>query len=256
MKQEKKAIDTVRIALVTGGIRGIGKAVVEDLHKNGFFVIVNYRKKNKETEKIIAEMSKNMKSLSFIEADISNKKNVEKMFKKIKAAHTHIDILINSAGIIETSKDETLENITEESLNKYLDTNFLGGIYVTQESIPLLKRSLSGRIIFINSALSFIGSKRRFGYVTSKTINVGTVRALSLELAPFKICVNAVVPGYIETRMSSFTGRELSTKLEKIPLNRIGSSEEVAYLVSFLCSNKSSYITGQHLHINGGLYLS
>jgi 3-oxoacyl-[acyl-carrier protein] reductase len=244
------------VALVTGGTRGIGKAIVEQLLRDGFFVIVNHRRTNGDTRKMKSQLQKASSHLHFFEADVSDEKSVRDAFRKIKKEFKVIDVVVSNAGIINNRTDETIGNISLSTLHRMIGVNFFGGIHILKEALPLMKRSSRGRIIFINSALSFIGTGRRFGYTTSKTVNVVTVRALALELAPWNICVNAVVPGYIKTRMYSFKGKELEAKLQKIPLGRLGSPEEVAHLVSFLCSAQSNYITGQHIHINGGLFFS
>lgn len=252
---EKKS-NYKKIALITGGTRGIGKAIVKQLIEDGFFVIVNYRKDDVETKQNINILKDTSTDLYFLRADVSNEIEVSAMFNDIKKNFKKIDVVISNAAIIDNKNNETLENVSLKNLEKSLGVNFFGGINVIKKSIPFLKKSDSGRIIFVNSVLSFIGTGRRFSYITSKTINLGVVKALTLELAPYNICVNAIVPGYIKTRMSSFCGKELENKLCKIPLKKLGEVEDVANLVSFLSSEKSNYITGQHIHVNGGLYLS
>ncbi len=243
------------IALVTGGTRGIGKAIVEQLLRDGFFVIVNYREENANARKTRLQLQKKSTDLYFFKADIGDEKTIKPILKKIKKKFGALDAIINNAGII-NGKDETLENINLPKLRKMIDTNIFGGIHILKETLPLLKKSSRGRIIFINSAISFVGSKSQFGYALSKTAAIGIVRALTLELAPWNICVNAVVPGSIKTRMIRQTEIALQEKIKKIPLGRLGKPEEVADLVSFLCSTKSNYITGQHIHINGGRFFS
>lgn len=243
-------------ALVTGGTRGIGQAIVKQLVQDGFFVIINYPRASENTQKVKLQFKKVSSQVCFLEADVSNEKAVKRMFKIIKKDFKIIDVVINNAGIINNIRDETIENISLPALHCLVDVNLYGGVHILREALPLMKKSRRGRVVFINSALSFVGSSRRFGYIASKTANVGVVRALVHELAPWNICVNAVVPGYIRTRMSNFKGKVLKAKLQKIPLRRLGNPKEVADLVSFLCSTESNYITGQHIHINGGLYLS
>ncbi|MBY0293945.1 SDR family oxidoreductase [Patescibacteria group bacterium] len=244
------------MAIVTGGTRGIGKDIALQLLSEGFFVIVLYKKVRNEVRTFETSLKRKKARAVFIECDISKKEEVIRAVQEIKNITSHVDVLVNNAGIINNDADETLNSISDEDLDELMQTNFFGGLRLTKQLLPLLKKSKQGRIIFLNTALSFIGSPRRFGYIVSKTANVGAVRALALELAPSNICVNAVVPGYIQTRMSNFHGEELKKKLQKIPLERIGTPGEVANLVSFLASEKSAYITGQHIHINGGLFLA
>lgn len=256
----KKSVEDIQekarpVALVTGGTRGIGGAIVEQLLRDGFFVIVNYRENSKDNQEVILRLQNKSPHLYFFRADIANEKAIKSAFQKIKKEIKFLDVIVNNAGII-NKKDETLENVPLPSLHKTISTNIFGSIHILKESLPLLKKSPCGRIVFINSAISFVGSKNQFGYALSKTAAIGIVRALALELAPWNICVNAVVPGSIKTRMIQQTGIALQEKIKKIPLGRLGEPEEVAHLVSFLCSKKSNYITGQHIHINGGRFFA
>lgn len=253
--KEDIQLKTRPVALVTGGTRGIGKAIVEQLLQDGFFVIINYREESENTKKIRLTLQKKSPHLYFFKADIADEKTIKTIFRKIKKEIKTLDVIVNNAGII-NEKDETLENISLPKLHKIINTNIFGSIHILKEALSLIKKSSRGRIIFINSAISFVGSKNQFGYALSKTAAVGIVRALTLELAPWNICVNAIVPGSIRTRMIRQTGIALQEKLKKIPLGRLGEPKEVANLVSFLCSTKSNYITGQHIHINGGRFFS
>lgn len=247
--------NTVPIALVTGSAGGIGQAIVKELITEGFFVIAHYFSNTKKTQNFRQKMEKVTSNILFLQADLRIEIEVNQMFQTIREKFKKIDVLINNAAII-NSKDESLETISSEEMHNMINTNFFGSFFVTKKSLILLKKSSRGRVIFINSASSFVGSNREFGYVTSKAANVGVVKALTLELAPWNICVNAVVPASIDTEMNPFKGEALQRKLNKIPLGRLGKPSEVAYLVSFLSSLKSAYITGQHIHINGGRFFS
>lgn len=252
MKRERSRRKT---ALVTGGARGIGKAIVQELANNDFAVIINYNKSRKPAAALERLLIKQNKECFFVKADISKRAEVEKMTRAIKRRFKSLDALINNAGIIYDKKDQKLENLNWEEYENTLNTNLTGALMTTKSLLPLLKKSRHPRVVFIASSLAFIGSRRRFAYVVSKAGIVGAVRALAMEMAP-DILVNAAVPGYIKTRMANFSKKELAEKLKKIPLKRLGTPEETAKLVSFLASPQNTYITGQCIHINGGLFFS
>lgn len=241
-----------KVALITGGAGGIGGAITERLAEDGFSVVLNYNKSEKQAKKIARKLRQQGKHCLPIKADITNETAVTKMIKKTIATFKSLDVLVNNAGI---NRTQSFEEMTWPDYEELLDTNLRGAIIVTKQALPYLNKSKTAKIIFIASDNAFIGSSRRLAYVVSKSGILGLVKALTLELSP-NILVNGIAPGYIETRMTKFSKNELKEKLKKIPLKRLGKPEEVASLVSFLVSDDNTYMTGQVIHINGGLFLS
>lgn len=245
----------IKTALVTGGVEGIGRAVVLRLVDDGFRIAINYKDaKTKNYAELLAEnLRKKNADFMIIKADISQEKQVREMMRIIKNRFGGLDVVVNNAGINQT---EIFAKLDLRRFNDVLQTNLFGSVLVTKHALPLLKKSNDPRIIFISSVNSFIGSPHRAAYIVSKSGILGLSRALAAELAP-KILVNTVVPGYIDTKMfHKFSRGPVGEKIKKIPLGRIGRPEEVASVVSFLCSQDASYITGQCIHVNGGLYFS
>ncbi len=248
------ASNSTKIALVTGGVTGIGRAIVLRLTKDGFCVVVNYKNSEKEKEafSLMRDLQSQNKECFLIKVDVSDENEVKEMIKKIRKRYKKLDVVVNNAGINQT---QNFRRLKLKDFDKIMDTNLRGAVLVTKYSLTLLKKSESPKIIFVSSMNSFSGSPFRPAYIVSKIGVVGLMRSLALELAP-KISVNAIVPGYIDTQMLKFGREPLNKKTKRIPLKRLGKPEEVAGLVSFLCSSDSSYITGQSIHINGGLFLT
>ncbi len=248
MKLSKKT------ALITGGVTGIGRAAVLRLSDDGFRVIINYKgSENIEDIHFLNEILKRKdKEYLFIKADITKEIEIKNMINKVIKKFKRLDVLVNNAGINQT---QSFQKLKLKDFDKILETNLRGAVLVTKYALPLLRKSKEPKIIFISSINSFLGSISRSSYIVSKSGILGLTKALALELAP-KILVNTIVPGYINTQMLKFGREPLNKKIKRIPLKRLGKSEEVAGLVSFLCSSDSSYITGQSIHINGGLFLA
>lgn len=241
-----------RVALVTGGSRGIGRAIVLRLSDEGFRVVINYNESKKEALELTNLLRQKNRGHLLIKADISNEREVKKMMEMVRKECQSLDVLINNAGII---KSQPLGELELKDFDRVIDTNLRGSVLVTKYGLPLLKRSTDSKVIFIVSSSAFVGSGTQFAYTISKAGLVGTIRALALELAPLGILVNGVAPGYIDTQMASSVKNQMKTGIKKIPLGRIGKPEEVAELVAFLASPRNTYITGQCIHINGGRYM-
>jgi len=242
-----------KTALVTGGSRGIGRAIVLRLADDGFRVIVNYNKSKKEVLELAKTLKLKNQDFLVIRADISKEKEVKKMLETVKKEVGFLDVLVNNAGIIAT---QPFCDLKLNSFDKIIQTNLRGNILVAKYALPFLKKSTGSKIIFILSSSAFVGSSSQFAYVVSKAGLIGAVRALALELASSNILVNGVVPGYINTQMASLVKKQMKAGLKKIPLSRIGEPQEVADLVAFLASSKNSYITGQCIHINGARFMA
>lgn len=256
MRNQIAEYSSKRVALVTGGGRGIGKAVALALWEEGNIVISNQKTLPCDMNHgKPQELFRVKRNFYVVQADVSHEDEVRSMMRNIKEKFGGVHILINNAGMIDASKDDTLETVDWDNFHLSMGVNFFGSVLVTKYALPLLRMSAGAKIVYILSSSSFVGSKRRFSYISSKTALIGLVRSLTLELSP-DILVNAVVPGYIDTRMAVFTEHELQERLKRIPLGRLGRVEEVAHLICFLSSDRNTYMTGQCVHIDGGLYMS
>lgn len=240
-----------RVALITGASRGIGKAIALQLARDGFTVIINYHHKDKDLHDTEQGLKDIEASYCLIKADVTRGKDVHRIFKIVKKRFGIIDVVVNNAGLNQT---KSFVKLKPDDIDKIINTNLTSVFKITAMAVPLMRLSRSPRIIFISSLNSFVGSINRSVYASSKSGLIGLSRSLAQELAP-KFLVNTVVPGYIDTPMlKKFSQEPLSKKVEKIPLRRFGTPKEVAELIAFLASDKSSYITGQCIHINGGVY--
>ena len=237
-----------KTALVTGASRGIGRAIVIELAKNGVNVVLNYNKNEKEALEAL-KIAKGYADCIMIKADVGNFSEVAKMFGIIKEKFGKLDILVNNAGII---TDRTLQNMSIDDWKAVINTNLNGVFNVTRNAMPLIRKD--GRIINISSIVALDGNFGQSNYAASKAGIIGFTRSLAKELGKNGTTVNAVAPGLIETEIlksiPSFKKEELS---KSIPLGRSGTPEDVANLVVFLASKRAGYITGDVLSIDGGL---
>jgi 3-oxoacyl-[acyl-carrier protein] reductase len=240
----------LKFALVTGASRGIGRAVSMKLSQDGFSVLVNFNK-NEEAAKITLKMIKDINgNAELLKFDVSDKNQVKEAIGNWQLSHKedYIDVLLNNAGI---RKDNLLYFMNDEDWSDVINTNLNSFYYVTQNVIKDMVANKHGRIINIVSLSGIIGLPGQTNYSASKAGLLGATKALSKELGKKNITVNAVAPGYIRTDMiAGLNEKELAAN---IPLQRFGEPEEVAELVSFLASDRASYITGQVISINGGI---
>ncbi len=241
-----------QVAVVTGGTRGIGKAIAEELAKNGVQVIVCGR--NPETARQTAEAlsSSGVKTLG-ARLDVSNSEEVEKTFEEIRREFQKIDILVNNAGI---TKDGLLIRMKEEAWDAVIDINLKGVFLCSKAVIPDMAKRRYGRIINITSVAGFMGNPGQANYSASKAGIMGFTKTVAREYAGRGITVNAVAPGFIETTMTEVLPENIKEEMKKIiPLGRFGQVDDIANAVLFLASPESGYITGQVIHVNGGMYM-
>lgn len=241
-----------KFALVTGGSRGIGKEICIKLAQElGYSILINYQSNQaagEETQKIIAENGGNSELIQF---DVNNKEEVESKLNSWKETNPEavIEIIVNNAGI---TRDGLLMWMENEDWNQVLNTSLNGFFNVTRTLIQDLLKNRYGRIINVASISGMKGTPGQVNYSAAKAGLIGATKALAQEIAKRNITVNAVAPGFIETDMTSDLDQGELKKL--VPLNRFGKAEEVADLVCFLASKKASYITGETININGGIY--
>ena len=242
-----------KVALITGATRGIGKEIALELARNGFNIAANCRNINDSLNEMKKEIESYNVKCEFVEADVANFEQCEKMVKQTIEKLGKIDVLVNNAGII---KDNLLLRMTKEEFESVIDVNLVGTFNVTRHVIPYMVKQRSGRIINIASIVGVMGNAGQTNYSASKAGIIGFTKSLAKEVASRNILVNAVAPGFIRTDMTKSMTDEHEDKINAlIPLKRVGDPKEVAKVVRFLSSDDSSYITGQVINIDGGMVM-
>jgi 3-oxoacyl-(acyl-carrier-protein) reductase len=242
-----------KVALVTGGSRGIGRAIAIELAKSGVDVVINNDEKPQEASGVVNEINTSGQRSIYIQADVSDCNQVEKMIDQIMNELGRIDILVNNAGIV---RDKKLEHMTIEHWNRVISVNLTGTFNCTKSIIPFMKDHGGGKIINIASVVGEIGNFGQSNYAASKGGVIAFTKTVAKEYAKDGILVNAVAPGFVKTKMVQNIPEKVMQKiLDQIPLGRLGAPEEVAKLVCFLASDDANYITGQVININGGVYM-
>ena len=242
-----------KVALITGGSRGIGKKIAEEFAKNGYNLVINYISDGTDLKQLEEEFEKIGAKTLFIKTDVSNFLACEEMTKKAIETFGKIDVLVNNAGI---TKDGLLMRMKEEDFNKVIDINLKGTFNVTKNVIPYMMKQKDGRIINISSVVGVTGNAGQSNYAASKAGIIGFNKSLAKELDSRNIRLNAVAPGFIETDMTEVLSDTVKENINsQIALKRMGTAEEVAKVVYFLGSDQSSYITGQVINVDGGMVI-
>ncbi|NMA82597.1 MAG: 3-oxoacyl-[acyl-carrier-protein] reductase [Epulopiscium sp.] len=243
-----------KVALVTGASRGIGKSVALALAKEGAMVAVNYYKDEKGAETVAREIVKKGGQALVVQGNVSIKEEAKKLIDATVEHWGRIDILVNNAGI---TKDGLLLKMKEEDFDSVLATNLKGTFHCLQEASKVMLKQRAGKIINISSVVGVIGNMGQTNYAAAKAGVIGLTKSAAKELAIRGITVNAIAPGFIETDMTETLSDKIKDQLlSNIPLRRLGKPEEVANLVCFLASQRADYITGQVLHVDGGLVMA
>jgi 3-oxoacyl-[acyl-carrier protein] reductase len=244
---------TGRTALVTGGARGLGRQIAIDLAMCGAFVIISYKSDDDaatQTIRTIVELGGDGALLKF---DVSDSKQVERNVNKALEQHKSIEILVNNAGI---ARDGLVGRMKDVDWNDVLNTNLTGAFNMCRMLTKSMIRNRYGRIVNISSTAGELGNAGQVNYSAAKAGLIGLTKALARELAPRNILVNCVAPGMIAGGMANqLNPEQLDAVLKHVPLGRLGTPEDVAASVVFLCSDMANYITGQVFRINGGLYM-
>ncbi|MCO6460723.1 MAG: 3-oxoacyl-ACP reductase FabG [Saprospiraceae bacterium] len=240
-----------KYAFVTGGSRGIGRAICLQLASDGYNVIATYKNNDAAAKELIQLLDKIGGQHQLLKYDVSDPAMTEKTLSEWRKANPDIDvhILVNNSGI---RKDNLMIFMPDQDWKTVIDTNLNSFFYTTKFFVQLMAKKRAGRIINIVSLSGLKGMPGQTNYSASKAGVIGATKALAQEMAKRNITVNAIAPGFIKTDMTDNLNEDELRQL--IPMNRFGSAEEVAYLASFLASEKASYITGQVISINGGLY--
>ena len=241
-----------RVALVTGASQGIGRACAVKLAQCGARVALVARNQQK-LEELAREIAQTGGSARAHAADVENEDQVKAAFKAMIAEFGKIDILVNNAGI---TRDQLIMRMKRADWDAVLNTNLTSAYLCTQQAIPSMLKQRWGRIINITSVFGQMGQGGQANYAASKAGLIGLTMAVAREIGSRNITCNAVAPGFIETAMTSTLSDEIrQSALKMIPLNRVGTAEEVANCVAFLASEEAAYITGHVLNVNGGMLM-
>lgn len=243
-----------KTALVTGASRGIGRDIALTLAEAGADVAVNYAGSEAKAEEVVDKIKAMGRRAFAVQANVASYKDVEAMVKQVTETFGRLDILVNNAGI---TRDNLLMRMKESEWDEVIETN-LKGVFngIKAVSRPMMKQR-SGRIINLASVVGVAGNAGQANYTAAKAGVIGLTKTAAKELASRGITVNAVAPGFIETDMTAKLGDEIQKKLiEQIPLGKLGQPQDVARVVRFLASDDAAYMTGQTLHVDGGMVMS
>lgn len=249
-KENRKPLEG-KVAIVTGGSRGIGAAIAKELARNGAHVAINYQSNTESADAVVKAIEEEGGTSYAIKADVSDGNGIQEFIVAVKERFGKIDILVNNAGI---TRDSTFRKMSEENWNEVIDVNLNSVYRTTSAVINEMLEQKSGRIINISSIIGQAGGFGQTNYAASKAGMIGFTKSLALETAKSGITVNAVCPGFIRTEMvAAMPEKVLDSIVSKVPMQRLGEVDEIAEAVVYLA--KSSYITGQTINVNGGLYM-
>lgn len=241
-----------KIALVTGGARGIGKAICRSLAKDGFKIAINYNNSEKEAIELKNELS-DITEVEIIKCDVSDSVAVKRMFEEISQTLGNVSVLVNNAGVAEQA---LFTNITDEMWQRMINVNLSSAFYCSREALKSMINEKNGVIINIASMWGEVGASMEVHYSAAKAGLIGMTKALAKEVGLSGVRVNAISPGVVLTdMMSSFSESDKEALRDETPLNALGTPGNVADAVSFLVSDKAGFITGQVLSVNGGFVI-
>ncbi|RRD72320.1 MULTISPECIES: 3-oxoacyl-[acyl-carrier-protein] reductase [unclassified Desulfovibrio] len=244
--------DSTPVALVTGGSRGIGRAIAKTLARDGFQVFLTYVSRPEEAEAAVEEIRAAGGKAKAFRLNVGDSEAVSSFFATEIKDRVDLAVLVNNAGI---TKDGFLVRMKDEDFDQVLAINLRGAFVCTREAAKIMSRARKGRIINISSVVGQTGNAGQANYASAKAALLGLTKSCAKELAARQITVNAVAPGFIETDMTSGLSAEVQESYANaIPLKRMGSAADVAEAVAFLASDRASYITGQVLGVNGGMH--
>ncbi|MBD8068332.1 3-oxoacyl-[acyl-carrier-protein] reductase [Bacillus sp. PS06] len=242
-----------KVALVTGASRGIGRAIALELAQQGAKVAVNYSGSEAKANEVVDEIKEMGVEAIAIQANVADSNSVAEMIKEVISTFGSLDILVNNAGI---TRDNLIMRMKEDEWDDVINTNLKGVFNCTKAVTRQMMKQRQGRIINIASVVGVSGNPGQANYVAAKAGVIGLTKTTAKELASRNITVNAVAPGFITTDMTDKLSEEVITAMQnQIPLARLGNPEDISSLVAFLASEKSSYITGQTIHVNGGMVM-
>ncbi|MFZ5966344.1 MAG: 3-oxoacyl-[acyl-carrier-protein] reductase [Bacillota bacterium] len=242
-----------KTAIITGGSRGIGKAIALKLASLGANIVINYTSNPDKAEEVVNEIKNMGREAMAIKANVSKSEDVQNMIKLVEETFPTLDILVNNAGI---TRDGLLMRMKDEDWEQVIDTNLKGTYYCTKAVTKKMMKQKNGKIINVSSVVGVTGNAGQANYAASKAGVIGFTKSVAKELSSRGINVNAVAPGFIQTDMTDVLSDEIKeTLIQNIPMKALGAPEDVANVVAFLCSDDSKYITGQVIHVDGGMVM-
>jgi len=240
----------MKTALVTGGSRGIGKAIAQKLAETSN-VAVGYSNSKEQAVEVVNSIQASGGKAIAVQIDVTDNQSVEKCFELVEKELSSVEILVNNAGI---TKDNIFPRLKQDDWDSVIDTNLTGSFRVSQRAIKGMMKNKWGRIVFISSVAGISGNMGQSNYAASKAGMIGLAKTISKELGSRNITSNVIAPGYIDTDMTSFLNDEQKEDIiGQLSIKRVGKPEDIANMVSFLCSDESEYITGQVFPVDGGL---
>jgi len=244
---------TGKVAIVTGAGRGIGSAIARKLASEGARVAVNYSRSAEAADEVVRGIVEAGGEAIAVQADVANSEQVAGMFKAVIERFGSVGILVNNAGV---TRDKLILRMSEDDWDTVLDTNLKGVFLCCKTAAPLFVKQRHGVIVNVGSVIGKVGQAGQVNYSASKAGLVGLTKSLAKELGSRNVRVNAVAPGFIETEMTEVLKQEFKESiLKQIPLSRFGSAEDVANVVTFLCSEDAAYVQGEVISIDGGLFM-
>lgn len=240
-----------KVALITGGSRGIGKEIAKKFALNGYNLVINYVSENTDLNKLKENFKET--EVLFVKTDVTNYESCENMVKEAIEKFGKIDVLVNNAGI---TKDGLLMRMKEEDFDKVIKVNLKGTFNMTKNVIPYMIKQRNGKIVNIASVVGVTGNAGQANYAASKAGIIGFTKTVARELASRNILANCIAPGFIKTDMTDVLSETVKENIySQIPLNKMGEAKEVANAVYFLASEENTYITGQVLNVDGGMVM-
>ena len=244
-------IESGRVAIVTGGGRGIGRAIAARLAGEGAQLAISYRRDDAAAEESAQKVRKAGVRCELFKGDISSPGDVEALFEGVNDAFGRVDILVNNAG---TTRDNLLVRMKEEEFDEVLRTNLKGTYLCTRAALRPMVRARWGRIVNVSSVVGLVGNAGQANYAASKAGIIGFTKSVAREVAQRGITSNAVAPGYVETELTGSLPENVKERIrEQVPVGRFGEVEEVADVVAFLVGEAAGYITGQTIAVDGGM---
>ena len=245
---------TGKCAVVTGASRGIGRAIALELASQGARIVVNYSGSEQQAQQVVEEIQALGGQAVAVQANVANTESVQQLMKTAMDTFGSIDILVNNAGI---TRDNLLMRMKDDEWDDVINTNLKGVFLCTKAVTRQMMKQRAGRIINISSIVGVAGNPGQANYVAAKAGVIGLTKTTAQELASRNILVNAVAPGFITTEMTDGLPTDLKdAMLKQIPLAKLGQPEDIAKAVAFFASNNANYITGQTLHIDGGMVMA
>ncbi len=240
-----------KVALITGASRGIGKETACTLAREGIFVVINYNGSHQKALDVLESIKKNGGEGAVYQCNVADYSQTEEMIQNLIKEYGHIDILVNNAGI---TRDNLIMKMSEEDFDKVIEINLKGCFNTIRHLSRQMLRQRSGKIINVASVSGVLGNAGQANYAASKAGIIGLTKTMARELASRGICVNAVAPGFIKTEMTEVLPESIRENVTgQIPLKRFGETKDIAEMIAFLASDKADYITGQVIHVDGGM---